>query len=141
MFRRPLRTRGIPYGYDLSDDGISLIPNESEQAVIADIWAMRARGMKLKQIAGALSDRGVPTKTGKSQRWTHQAVRGIRVCSPKLPIDSRGFLASVIPKVHSVRIALKAVGLGGNLSEAPAIRSVRAANVVNRAQRLKKCKA
>ena len=67
----------IPYGYDLAGDGVALIPNESEQAVITDMKAMRSRGMKLQQIAGALTDRGVPTKTGKSARWTHQAVARI----------------------------------------------------------------
>ena len=67
----------IPYGYDLAGDGVALIPNESEQAVITDMKAMRSRGMKLQQIAGALTERGVPTKTGKSQRWTHQAVARI----------------------------------------------------------------
>ncbi len=59
------------------DDGVTLVPNESEQAVIADVRAMRARGMKLQQIANTLTRRGVPTKTGKSSRWTHQAVARI----------------------------------------------------------------
>ena len=34
-------------------------------------------GMKLKQIADKLTERGLPTKTGKSDRWTHQAVARI----------------------------------------------------------------
>ncbi len=71
------RIGGIPYGYDLADDGVSLVPNESEQAVIREIRAMRSRGMKLQQIADSLTRRGVPTKTGKSRQWTHQAVARI----------------------------------------------------------------
>ena len=71
------RIGAIPFGFDLDDDGVGLIPNELEQAVIRDIQAMRARGMKLKQIADTLTERGVPTKTGKSDRWTHQAVARI----------------------------------------------------------------
>ena len=70
-------TGRIPYGHDLADDGVTLTPNNVEQAVIHDIGAMRSCGMKLQQIADALTRRGVPTKTGKSQRWTHQAVARI----------------------------------------------------------------
>jgi DNA invertase Pin-like site-specific DNA recombinase len=67
----------VPYGFDLANDGTTLVPNESEQAVVADMKAMRAGGMKLQKIAADLTERGVPTKTGKSQRWTHQAVARI----------------------------------------------------------------
>ncbi len=71
------RTGGVPYGFDLADDASTLIENPREQAVIRGIRSMRARGMKLKQIAGTLTERNVPTKTGKSNRWTHQAVARI----------------------------------------------------------------
>ena len=71
------RVGAVPYGFDLADDGVTLIPNESEQAVIADLKAVRSRGMKLQQIAARLTERGVPTKAGKSARWTHQAVARI----------------------------------------------------------------
>ena len=68
------RVGAVPYGNDLADDRVTLIPNGAEQAVIRDIRAMRSRGMKLQEIAETLTGRGVPTKTGKSHRWTHQAV-------------------------------------------------------------------
>ena len=71
------RVGSIPYGHDLADDGTTLIENEAEQATIEDIRAMRSQGMKLKQIAAALTERGVATKTGKSAKWTHQAVARI----------------------------------------------------------------
>ncbi|UCC31059.1 MAG: recombinase family protein, partial [Phycisphaerales bacterium] len=71
------RVGSVLYGFDLASDGATLKPNESEQAVIEDIKAMRAAGQKLKQIAAELTSRGVPTKTGKSPRWTHQAVARI----------------------------------------------------------------
>ena len=71
------RVGAIPYGFDLAGDGTTLVSNEAEQAVIRDIRAMRDRGMKLKQIADTLTERRVPTKTGKSARWTHQAVARI----------------------------------------------------------------
>ncbi len=71
------RVGTIPYRFDLANDGATLIPNEPEQAVIADVKEMRARGMKLQKIAADLTARKVPTKTGKSAWWTHQAVARI----------------------------------------------------------------
>ncbi len=70
------RVGTVPYGFDLADDGIALVENPAEQAVVADIRAMRGRGMKLQRIAGELTERGVATKTGKD-RWSHQAVARI----------------------------------------------------------------
>jgi len=67
----------IPYGYDLAADGATLVPNESEQAVITEIRAWRAAGWTLERIADELTARAVPAKTGKSERWTHQAVARI----------------------------------------------------------------
>jgi DNA invertase Pin-like site-specific DNA recombinase len=67
----------VPYGYDLSPDGATLVPSEAEQAIIAEIRTQRFAGRTLEQIADDLSDRAVPTKTGKSGRWTHQAVARI----------------------------------------------------------------
>ena len=66
----------MPYGYDLDDDGVTLILNESEQAVIADIKAMRAAGKTLKAIAETLTKQGVPTKNGK-QQWSHSTIAQI----------------------------------------------------------------
>ena len=71
------RVGAIPYGYDLAADGQTLVPNEGEQAVIGEIRAMRAGGMRLQPIARTLSARGVPTKTGKSGAWSHQAIARI----------------------------------------------------------------
>ncbi len=71
------RVGAVPYGFDIADDRVTLIPNEAEQAVIQDIRAMRSRGMTLEAIAKTLTTRDIPTKTGKSSRWTHQAVARI----------------------------------------------------------------
>ena len=71
------RVGTIPYGSDLADDGATLIPNDDEQAVLADIRTMRNAGATLKRIADKLTERQIPTKTGKSPRWTHQAVARI----------------------------------------------------------------
>ena len=71
------RIGSVPYGYDLADDGTTLIPSQAEQSVIEDIRALRSRGRKLQQIADALTERKIPTKTGRSDRWSHQAVARI----------------------------------------------------------------
>ena len=81
-WRKPKRANGqrvgaVPYGFDVAEDGTTLVPNASEQVVIRDIQTMRERGMTLERIAEALTQRGVPTETGKSIRWTHQAVARI----------------------------------------------------------------
>ena len=68
------RVGTVPYGYELADDGMTLVPSEAEQAVIRDIHAMRGEGMTLQRIAERLTERGVPTKTGRSKRWGHSAV-------------------------------------------------------------------
>ena len=70
------RTGGIPYGFDLADDGATLTPNPSEQAIIADMRTMRAKGWTLAAVAEELTERRIPTKRGRSA-WTHQAVAGI----------------------------------------------------------------
>ena len=67
------RVGAVPYGFNLAGDGTSLMRDDREQAVIADIQAMRAAGTSLPKIAATLTERGVPTKTGRSTRWSHQA--------------------------------------------------------------------
>ena len=71
------RIGSIPYGYGLADDGTTLVPNDAERAIMADIRRWRSSGQKLQQIADALTERGIPTKTGRSVRWSHQAVARI----------------------------------------------------------------
>jgi site-specific DNA recombinase len=71
------RVGSVPYGYELAPDGSTLAPLKSELAVIDDICSMRVSGLSLERIAAALTERGTPTKTGRSTRWTHQAVARI----------------------------------------------------------------
>jgi DNA invertase Pin-like site-specific DNA recombinase len=70
------RVGSTPYGYDLGADGAALIENAEEQRIVADIRQMRARRMKLREIASELTGRGIRTKTGKS-RWSHQSIARI----------------------------------------------------------------
>ena len=67
------RVGKVPFGYDLADDGCKLLPNASEQDTIDWMKILRADGFTLRQIATALSDRGIPTKEGRAS-WTHSAV-------------------------------------------------------------------
>ena len=79
------RIGAVPYGYDLSSDGTTLVENPAERAVIEEIRSMRSSGGHLQPIARSLTAHGVPTKTGKSDRWTHQAVARILRRSDKVP--------------------------------------------------------
>ena len=67
----------VPYGFDLADDGCTLVLNGREQRVIALICRMRRRGMSLQRIAIRLTQFGIPTKTNRSKRWTQQAINVI----------------------------------------------------------------
>ena len=67
----------VPYGFNLAADGATLFSNDAERGVIDDIRAWRAEGWTLERIAAELTRRAVPTKTGKSATWTHQAVARI----------------------------------------------------------------
>lgn len=65
----------IPYGYDLSSDGESLVPNSSEQEGIRFMLAQQALGHGRRKIAAAMTAHGFSTKTGVS--WSPQAVGSI----------------------------------------------------------------
>jgi DNA invertase Pin-like site-specific DNA recombinase len=75
------RSRGerigkVPFGFDLADDGATLIPNESEQVTIGLINQLRGKGESLRAIATELTRRKIETKEGRST-WTHTAVNRI----------------------------------------------------------------
>jgi DNA invertase Pin-like site-specific DNA recombinase len=63
----------VPYGY-VSEDG-QLIPDATEQAVIAEMGNLRSNGVSLNQIAAKLNANGTQTKTGKV--WHAQTVKQI----------------------------------------------------------------
>jgi DNA invertase Pin-like site-specific DNA recombinase len=74
--RRRERCGKVRFGYDLADDGKTLVPNVDEQAVIGLMADLRGRGHTLREIADALTARGIRTKEAKAA-WTHTAVRRI----------------------------------------------------------------
>jgi DNA invertase Pin-like site-specific DNA recombinase len=62
----------LPYGFTTNGDDVHLVPDEAEQAVLAEIKAMRASGATLKSIADTLNGRGIPRREGS--QWDHQFV-------------------------------------------------------------------
>lgn len=73
--KRGERVGSIPFGFDLGDDGKSLITNPAEQSAIALMTELRARGASLRRIADELDARGIKPKGGKS--WSFLSVRAI----------------------------------------------------------------
>jgi len=67
------RVGKVRFGYDLAADGVTLIENRAEQQTIALMRNLRAAGCTLRQIAAALTQRGILTKEGLAQ-WQHQTI-------------------------------------------------------------------
>lgn len=70
------RVGTVPFGFDLADDGITLIPNPDEQATVETIRELRESGESFEHIAAVLTASGRKTKQGKT-RWVHTSVRSI----------------------------------------------------------------
>lgn len=67
------RVGEIPYGYDLAEDGVHLIQNDQEQAVIRRMKRMRGDGKTYKQISEALNKSGSRTRCGSPWRLEYVA--------------------------------------------------------------------
>ena len=57
----------VPYGFDLAEDGKTLVENADEQEIIRRIRDLKAKNYKLREIAEALNEDGYETKRGK--KW------------------------------------------------------------------------
>lgn len=80
------RTGGIPYGWDLVDDGrrsnvrkdgtgglpVGLVVNKREQEVLRDMRRWRKEGWSLREIQSELNRLGIKTKAGA--RWASSSV-------------------------------------------------------------------
>jgi DNA invertase Pin-like site-specific DNA recombinase len=66
----------LRFGYDLADDGKTLLPNPAEQQAVALMLDLRTAGCTLREIALALTQHGIRTKEG-GEMWTHTAVSRI----------------------------------------------------------------
>lgn len=67
------RVGKVPFGFDLAADGVSLVANEREQAVLSLIGELRDRGLSLRKIADELTSRGIQTKEG-NRRWCNTTI-------------------------------------------------------------------
>lgn len=55
----------IPFGFSVSPDGVRLVDNEAEQAVLAQARSLRDAGLSLRAVAGELTRRGFRSRVGK----------------------------------------------------------------------------
>jgi DNA invertase Pin-like site-specific DNA recombinase len=55
----------IPYGYQLADDGETLVEHAHEQATIAQARTLRSSGLSLRATAETLAERGLLARTGR----------------------------------------------------------------------------
>jgi site-specific DNA recombinase len=69
------RVGKVRYGYNLAEDGKTLIPNEDEQFGIEMMKTLKDKGFSLRRIAATLNERGVQTKEGRP--WRHTAIERI----------------------------------------------------------------
>ena len=70
------RVGSVPLGYDLDKDGVHLIENPDEQAIVKRIRRLRRRGMGSRRIIERLEAEGLRPKNGG--RWHPKVV--IEVC-------------------------------------------------------------
>jgi DNA invertase Pin-like site-specific DNA recombinase len=66
------RAGEVPYGYSADDAG-RLSPNPAEQEVLAVVRDLRAAGLSLRAIVGALADRGLVSRAGSAFGLTQVA--------------------------------------------------------------------
>jgi DNA invertase Pin-like site-specific DNA recombinase len=65
----------LPYGYTLSDDGITLVTVTDENNVLSVIKELRSDGLSLRKIADELNTRGIVAKHGRP--WKHSTIASL----------------------------------------------------------------
>jgi len=66
----------VRFGFDLAEDGKTLVPNTTETEAIAVMQGLRGAGQSYRKIACEMGRRGIRTKEGNSL-WSHTAVARI----------------------------------------------------------------
>lgn len=61
------RVGAVPFGFNLADDGVSLVPNATEREAIAIVRELRSEGLSIRAIVAEMNRRGITTKEGG--RW------------------------------------------------------------------------
>lgn len=75
------RVGQVPFGYQLDSDGIHLVSNAVEQAIITTINNLRNQGHTLRAIADHLNEQNITSKSGG--RWYASSVRSVITTSGK----------------------------------------------------------
>ncbi|MEE9311484.1 MAG: recombinase family protein [Planctomycetota bacterium] len=65
----------VPFGYDLANDGKTLVENPAEQAVLSLIESLQIEGKSQREIILVLNSRGLPTKRGGT--WKRSNLRSV----------------------------------------------------------------
>lgn len=66
------RVGGVPYGFNLADDGVHLVPAENEQKAVSMARSLRAQGKAFRSIAAELTAAGFQSRGGRA--WHPQTV-------------------------------------------------------------------
>jgi len=69
------RTGGLPIGRTVGADGRVLVDDDLEAAALKRLLELRASGLSIRAIAGALDDEGVPSR---GRRWHKTTVERVR---------------------------------------------------------------
>lgn len=75
---RSERTGQVAYGYTLAADGVHVEENPAEQAIIAEVRALRAAGLTLRAVVAECERRGLLSRAGRPFALTQIA----RICAP-----------------------------------------------------------
>ena len=65
----------MPYGWTLGADGVHLVANEAEQAIIAAARTLREQGLSLRKVGDALAAEGMLPRSGGS--WHAKTVKDL----------------------------------------------------------------
>lgn len=78
--RKNERVGYIPYGFQLSENGIHLTENYSENILLQEMQLLRKSGISIRGIAKNLNDRNLLNRGGS--KWNHSSI--LRVCIERM---------------------------------------------------------
>jgi site-specific DNA recombinase len=81
------RTGGVPYGWQLTRDGVHLDANAKEQAIIQAAHDLREQGLSLRQIGHELTEQGMNPRSGRA--WHPESVSNLLKAWNEWPIEAR----------------------------------------------------
>lgn len=59
------RVGAVPYGFDLAADGVRLVENADERAIMSAACEIRATGISLRKVSAELASRGMVSRNGR----------------------------------------------------------------------------